>query len=177
MQVSEGLHRRPLHNFPNVPRLGAVNLQSFVKFLPESGARPENRKVARQVAANEESVAGNADVHLTDFRARPARFQAQSAGSRSLGSPDQSHWWDGFLMGSAKWKKLKSGDWAVENVGTPARVGDLIAVTRRAGGIDRLVVRKVIWEGHGKQWLTATRPTTAERGGGTVRHQSRGVPE
>jgi hypothetical protein len=74
-------------------------------------------------------------------------------------------------MSSAKWKKLRSGDWAVENVGTPARVGDVIAITRRAGGIDRVVVRQVMWEGDGKQWLKATRPTAAEGTGGTIRRR------
>ena len=67
-------------------------------------------------------------------------------------------------MGSARWKKLKAGDWAVENSGLPARVGDLIAVTRASGGIDRVVVRRVIWEGNGKQWLQASRPTAPEGG-------------
>ena len=75
-------------------------------------------------------------------------------------------------MASAHWKKLKSGDWAVENEGTPARVGQLIAVTRKAGAVDKVVVRKVIWEGNGKQWLVATRPTRAEMGGG---HRARPV--
>lgn len=67
-------------------------------------------------------------------------------------------------MASAKWKKLRSGDWAVENFGTPARVGDVIAVTRRAGGIDKVVVRGVLWEGNGKQWLRASQATKAEGG-------------
>jgi hypothetical protein len=75
-------------------------------------------------------------------------------------------------MAMAKWKKLRSGDWAVENAGTPARVGDLIAVTRRAGGLDKLVVRKVIWEGNGLQWLQATRPTRTEAGGGHLRKRA-----
>jgi hypothetical protein len=67
-------------------------------------------------------------------------------------------------VASAKWKKLRSGTWAVENVGTPARVGDVIAVTRRAGAIDKVVVRGIIWEGGGKQWLKASRATGAEGG-------------
>lgn len=74
-------------------------------------------------------------------------------------------------MAMAHWKKLRSGDWAVENEGTAARVGDVIAITRRAGGIDRVVVRQVIWEGGGKQWLKATRPTAAEGTGGTLRRR------
>jgi hypothetical protein len=69
-------------------------------------------------------------------------------------------------MGSAHWKKLKNGDWAVENEGTPARVGEWLAVHRRSGGIDKVVVRKVLWEGAGKQWLLASRASRAERGGG-----------
>jgi hypothetical protein len=69
-------------------------------------------------------------------------------------------------MGQARWKKLKSGDWAVENAGVPARVGQQIAVTRKSGGIDRVVVRKVIWEGAGLQWLVASRLTKAEAVGG-----------
>jgi hypothetical protein len=75
-------------------------------------------------------------------------------------------------VANARWKKLNSGDWAVENAGIAARVGDLIAVTRRAGGIDRVVVRKVLWEGNGKQWLKASRVTTAEGRGGLVRPRS-----
>lgn len=67
-------------------------------------------------------------------------------------------------MVNAKWKKLKSGDWAVENRGVKARPGDVIAVTRRSGGLDRVVVRKVIWDGPGVQWLKATRATKAEGG-------------
>ena len=74
-------------------------------------------------------------------------------------------------MASAKWKKLRQGDWAVENAGVPACVGDVIAVMRRAGGIDKVVVRKVIWEGNGIQWLKATKQTTAERVGGLVRRR------
>lgn len=67
-------------------------------------------------------------------------------------------------MVHAKWKKLKSGDWAVENRGVKARPGDVIAVNRRSGGLDRVVVRKVIWDGPGVQWLKATRATKAEGG-------------
>lgn len=74
-------------------------------------------------------------------------------------------------MANARWKKLRSGDWAVENVGLPARVGEVIAVTRRAGGFDKMVVRKVIFEAQGIQWLTASRPTRAEAVGGTLRRR------
>ncbi len=74
-------------------------------------------------------------------------------------------------MANASWKKLRSGDWAVENRGLPARVGDLLAVTRRAGGLDKVVVRKVIFETQGVQWLKATRATRAEAGGGCLRRR------
>jgi len=67
-------------------------------------------------------------------------------------------------LGFAKWKKLKSGEWAVENSGVKVRPGEVIAVTRRSGGIDRVVVRKVIWDGPAVQWLKATRATKAEGG-------------
>lgn len=81
--------------------------------------------------------------------------------------------WDAIPMGSARWKKLGSGDWAVENVGVKARVGDVLAVTRKAGGIDKVVVRSVIWEGPGKQWLKASRATGPEGG---RRYNGRGRP-
>lgn len=67
-------------------------------------------------------------------------------------------------MAAARWKKLKAGDWAVENRGVKARPGDVIAVERRAGGLDRVVVRKVIWDGPGVQWLMVSRATKAEGG-------------
>ena len=79
-----------------------------------------------------------------------------------------------MLVPGLTWKKGKSGDWMVENTGIPARIGDVIAVTRRSGGIDRLVVRKVIWQGHGIQWLKATRATKAE-GGPTYRGRGAAV--
>jgi hypothetical protein len=67
-------------------------------------------------------------------------------------------------MGDTRWKKLNSGDWAVENRGVKARPGDVIAVGRRSGGVDRVVVRKVIWDGPGVQWLKVSRATRAEGG-------------
>jgi hypothetical protein len=76
-------------------------------------------------------------------------------------------------VANARWKKLRSGDWAVEHRGVKVRIGDVIAVTRRSGGIDRMVVRKVLWDGPGVQWLKATRATTAEGG---PRYTGRGSP-
>jgi hypothetical protein len=67
-------------------------------------------------------------------------------------------------VADARWKKLKAGDWAVENRGVKVRPGAVIAVARRAGGIDRVVVRTVIWDGPGVQWLKVSRATKAEGG-------------
>jgi len=64
---------------------------------------------------------------------------------------------------SARWIKLRSGKWAVRLEGTKVRIGDTIAVTRRSGGVDKVVVRAIIWEGPGVQLLSASRATRAER--------------
>ncbi len=69
-----------------------------------------------------------------------------------------------MVLSGIRWKKLQSGEWAVENRGVKVRPGDVIAVGRRSGGVDRMVVRKVIFDGPGVQWLKATRATKAEGG-------------
>jgi hypothetical protein len=63
---------------------------------------------------------------------------------------------------SARWIKLRGGDWGVKIEGTSVRVGDEVAVTRASGALDRVLVRSIIWERAGVQLVLASRRKKAE---------------